>query len=85
MKRFHSDVKGFCHRLSEGPDIMSVPALSSYLQASLSQVFLSAMTWCAGPTLLLSLPNPTTTKRLLEYADVLTFSRCLSHLRLYQA
>lgn len=32
-------------RLVAGPDIMSVPALSSYLQASLMEVFIDQMIW----------------------------------------
>lgn len=33
-------------RLVAGPDIMSVPALASFLQASLMEVFSDNMLWC---------------------------------------
>ncbi len=35
----------YLRRLVAGPDIMSVPALSSYLQASLMEVFIDQMIW----------------------------------------
>jgi hypothetical protein len=35
----------YLRRLVAGPDIMSVPALSSYLQASLMDVFIDQMIW----------------------------------------